>query len=182
MRHLLVAIFFISTGFAPSGTSTLVPDLTRMEPTAAYALLHELKLRVAIPTGFAVAWDCFGGGVRHQRPAPGERVPLGAVVSLQLDDQCPQGQPPAGTSAATVPRLVGRRLSGAADILSREKILWTAEVIPALPPLRYGTRRLFGNYRVTKQSVPPGTPVPIPGRGSGLHYVVLTVAVVRDPS
>ncbi|HEU0318145.1 MAG TPA: hypothetical protein VFR49_12490, partial [Solirubrobacteraceae bacterium] len=135
--------------------TVVVPKVTvGYDVVAAYARLHRLGLRLAIPQSFSLRSLCLASP-RAQSPAPGARVAPGAAVTVRRLT-CALGSPagPSQAAAAVVPDFRGRPASAAVGWAERNGLYWELD---RLPPLRPSTRGgLLANYVVTGQSPAAG--------------------------
>ncbi len=130
-----------------------VPDLQYGHLLGVYESLQKLGLRVSIRNSFVSNYVCDRFTVKQGPPA-GTLVRRGSTVTFSVDG-CMLGRGPISNLAqATVPDLVGRRVTAA--------WIWTYEndmfFEARLPPLRNGDRpRLYDNYRIVRQSPKAGS-------------------------
>jgi beta-lactam-binding protein with PASTA domain len=126
------------------------PDAIGVSADAAGAVLHRAHLRLAIPRQFRLSSFWGDPLVMHQSPAAGARVPAGTAVTLAVQQD--PGTAVCVTGRRAVPEVVGETFADAERSLG--EIAFSA-TLPPLPPSRLS--RWEDAYRVTSQSIPPGT-------------------------
>ncbi|HEY5199139.1 MAG TPA: hypothetical protein VIJ51_19125 [Solirubrobacteraceae bacterium] len=153
----------IACALAPSGLAAgtparravAVPNVTRTyDLVDAYARLHRVGLRMAIPQPFSLRSLCLPTA-RTQSPAAGARVHRPATVTVrQLT--CLLGSPAGGSQrAAVVPDFDGRPASSAVHWAERNQLYWELDRLPALRPS--SRAQLLDNYVVTDQRPAAGS-------------------------
>jgi hypothetical protein len=144
-----------SQAAAQSGPFVAVPRVIGQGVQPAYTRLHDAGLRVSIPTPIKTL-DFPLYAVRL-KPSAGHAVRRGSVVTLTLGcPRCGAGSfgSPVVQPSYRVPNFVGQPVSVAYGWVRQRVLVFDAE----LAPLDAGEApTLFANYRVARQSPPPGT-------------------------
>jgi hypothetical protein len=123
----------------------------------AYGILHAAGLHVSFPRSFAAGSLICAPTIARQAPGAGRHVRRRTVVTLVADrPRCGAESPavPTPMPSATVPSLIGRRVSAVQAWAARQHLYWRADHLPALRAGR--AARLLDNYRVAAQTPGPG--------------------------
>jgi hypothetical protein len=135
---------------------TVVPDVTGLGLTAAYARLHRAWLRVSFPALYEGTGGLLGCDptIAAQDPAAGTVTAGDRTVALTAGPRrCGLGSPGVPTGrlpSAVVPDFVGKPLTTAVSWAETHELYWDAAKLPPLVAARAPT--LLANYRVTEQT------------------------------